>query len=185
MLFKPEVNKEQVKKQRLAYYLSQGYKLLVLALTIKNKEEESTPEPVTLAPLLLPFREAKGLNIKISFFFRGKMLKAKGKDFKTNRSTSIKDVLITSSLQKRRAKKASKKFPRKKLKIRPIEPLGSSRANKKKGKVAIITKTNRGVIIRKRLKWKIKCSCYSKALVKLIKALNSKKELEGGISLIL
>ena len=32
------VNKELIKKQKLVYYLSQGYKLLVLALTIKTKE---------------------------------------------------------------------------------------------------------------------------------------------------
>ena len=72
------VNKELVKKQKLIYYLSQGYKLLVLALTIKIKEE-SIPELVTLVPLLLPFKEVKGLNIKIlrsSFLFRGKVPKA-------------------------------------------------------------------------------------------------------------
>jgi len=50
----------------------------VLALTIKT-EEESILEPVTLAPLLLPFKEVKGLNVKILctlFLFRGKVPKA-------------------------------------------------------------------------------------------------------------
>ena len=72
--FRLVANKKLVKKQKLIYYLSQGYKLLVLALTIKTKEEL-----VTLVPLLLPFREVKGLNIKIlrsSFLFRGKVPKA-------------------------------------------------------------------------------------------------------------
>ena len=51
----------------------------MLALTVKTKEEESTLEPVTPVPLLLPFREVKGLNIKMlrsSFLFRGKVPKA-------------------------------------------------------------------------------------------------------------
>ena len=72
------VNKELIKKQKLVYYLSQGYKLLVLALTIKTKEE-SALEPVTLVPLLLPFKEVKGLNIRMLrslFLFRGKVPKA-------------------------------------------------------------------------------------------------------------
>ena len=72
------VNKELIKKQKLVYYLSQGYKLLVLALTIKTKEE-SAPELVTPVPLLLPFKEVKGLNVRIlrsSFLFRGKVPKA-------------------------------------------------------------------------------------------------------------
>ena len=76
--FRLVVNKELIKKQKLIYYLSQGYKLLVLALTIKTKEE-STLEPVTLVPLLLPFKEVKGLNVRIlrsSFLFRGKVPKA-------------------------------------------------------------------------------------------------------------
>ena len=76
--FKLVVNKELIKKQKLIYYLSQGYKLLVLALTIKTKEE-SIPEPVTPVSLLLSFKEIKGLNIRIlysSFLFRGKVPKA-------------------------------------------------------------------------------------------------------------
>ena len=128
-----KVNKELVKKQKLTYYLSQGYKLLVLALTIKAKEEESVLELVTLGPLLLPFKEVKGLNAKMLrnlFLFRGKVLKAKGEDSKSNRSTSLEDIFITSSLQKRRARKASKKSPRKKLKIGSIEPLASSKVNR-------------------------------------------------------
>ena len=69
------VNKELIKKQKLVYYPSQGHKLLVLALTIKTKEE-SAPEPVTLAPLLLPFKEVKALNAKMLrslFLFGGKV----------------------------------------------------------------------------------------------------------------
>ena len=131
--FRLEVNKELVKKQRLAYYLSQGYKLLVLALTIKAKGEGFILELVTLGPLLVPFKEVKGLNIKIlrsSFLFRGKVLKANREDSKSNKSTSLEDVFITSSSQKRKAQKASKKSPRKKLKIGPIEPLASSKANR-------------------------------------------------------
>ena len=79
--FKLKVNKELVKKQKLTYYLSQGYKLLVLALTIKTNKEEFILEPVTLIPQLLPFKEIKGLSIKILrslFLFKGKVLKAKG-----------------------------------------------------------------------------------------------------------
>ena len=73
----------------------------MLALTIKTKEEESAPEPVTLAPLLLPFKEVKGLNIKMLrslFLFRGKVPKAKGKNSKSNRSTSLEDNFVASSL---------------------------------------------------------------------------------------
>ena len=73
----------------------------MLALTIKTKKEESVLEPVTLVPLLLPFKEVKGLNVKILrslFLFREKVPKAKGNNFKSNRSTSLKDNLITSSL---------------------------------------------------------------------------------------
>ena len=75
--FRLVVNKELIKKWKLIYYLSQGYKLLVLALTIKIKKE-SMPKPVTPAPLLLPFEEVKGLNIKIlysSFLFKDKIPK--------------------------------------------------------------------------------------------------------------
>ena len=67
---------------------------------------------------------------------------------------SLKDYFIANSPQKYRAGKAFKKSPRKKLKIGPIEPLSSSKANKKKEKVAIITKANTGVIIKKQLKRK-------------------------------
>jgi len=72
------VNKKLIKKYKLIYYLSQGHKLLVLALTIKTKEK-STLEPVTPAPLLLPFKEVKDLNIRILyslFLFGGKVPKA-------------------------------------------------------------------------------------------------------------
>ena len=127
------VNKELIKKYKLIYYLNQGYKLLVLALTIKAKGDRSVLKPVTLGPLLVPFKEVKGLNAKMLrslFLFRGKVFKANREDFKSNKSTSLEDVFITSSLQKRKAQKASKKSPRKKLKIGPIEPLASSKVNK-------------------------------------------------------
>jgi len=97
----------------------------VLALTIKNKEEESALEPVTLVPLLLPFKEIKGLNTKMLyslFLFRGKVSKAKGEDLESNKSISLEDNLIASSPQKYRAGKVSKKSSRKKLKIGPTEP---------------------------------------------------------------
>ena len=128
-----KVNKELVKKQKLTYYPSQGYKLLVLALTIKAKEEEekSILELVIPGPLLLPFKEVRGLNAKILcniFLFRGKVPKAKEEDSKSNRS--LEDAFITSFPQKRKARKASKKSPRKKLKIGPIEPLAFSKANR-------------------------------------------------------
>ena len=131
--FRLKVNKELVKKQRLAYYLSQGYKLLVLALTIKAKEEGFVLELVTLGPLLVPFKEVKGLNVKILcslFLFRGKVPKANKEDSKSNKSIYLEDIFIASSLQKYKARKASKKSPRKKLKIGPIEPLASSKANR-------------------------------------------------------
>ena len=104
----------------------------MLALTIKTKEE-SAPELVTLVPLLLPFKEVKGLNARILhslFLFRGKVPKAQGEDSKSNKSTSLEDNLVTSSLRKHRARKASKKSLRKKPKIGPTEPLASSRANR-------------------------------------------------------
>jgi len=72
----------------------------VLALTIKAKEEESILELVTLGPLLLPFKEVKGLNAKMLhnlFLFGGKVPKAKGEDSKSNRSTSLEDIFIASS----------------------------------------------------------------------------------------
>ena len=51
---------------------------MVPASTIKIKKE-FIPEPVTPAPLLLPFKEVKGLNIRMlrsSFLFGGKVPKA-------------------------------------------------------------------------------------------------------------
>jgi len=67
-----------------------------------------------------------------------------------------------------------------------MEPLAFSKANRQKGKVAIIAKANGEIIVRKpRPKRKIKCLCYFKTLVELIKALNLKKELKSGVSSIL
>ena len=85
-----------------------------------------------------------------------------------------------------RTKKASKKSPKKKLKIGPIKLLAFSKANRQKGKAAIITKINREVIVKKvQLKWKIKCLYYFKMLAELIEAFNSKKDLEDSIFFIL
>ena len=72
----------------------------MLALTIKAKEDKFILELVTSRPLLLPFKEVKGLNAKMlcnSFLFRGKVSKAKGEDSKSNRSTSLEDISITGS----------------------------------------------------------------------------------------
>jgi hypothetical protein len=50
----------------------------------------------------------------------------------------------------------------------------------------MITEINREVIIKKvQLKQKIRCLYYSKILVKLIKALDSKKELKNSIFSVL
>ena len=65
-----------------------------------------------------------------------------------------------------------------------MEPLAFSKANRQKGKVVIIAKKE--VIVRKaQPKWKIKYLCYSKTPAKLIKVLNSKKELKDSIFSIL
>ena len=113
------------------------------------------------------------------------MPRAKREDFKSNRSISLKNI-ITNSPHKRRAGKASKKSPKKKLKIGPAEPLASNKTSRQKGKAAIITKTNKEVIIKKlQPKWKIKCSYYSETPVALIEALNSKKKLKGGVFSVL
>ena len=72
----------------------------MLALTIKAKGEGSVLEPVTLGPLLVPFKKVKGLNAKIlysAFLFRGKVPKANKEDSKFNKSTSLEDIFITSS----------------------------------------------------------------------------------------
>ena len=93
---------------------------MVLALTVKIKEEESTLKLITLVPLLLLFKEIKGLNVKIlrsSFIFRGKVPEAKGEDFKFNKFIFLKDVFTANSPQKYKAGKAFKKSPKKKLKI--------------------------------------------------------------------
>ena len=67
-----------------------------------------------------------------------------------------------------------------------MEPLVFNKANRRKGKVVIITKANKEVIVGKiQLKQKIKYSYYSKILAELIEALNSKKELKDGIFFIL
>ena len=68
----------------------------------------------------------------------------------------------------------------------PTEPLAFSKVNKQKGKVAIITKVNRKVIVKKvQPKRKIKYSYYFKILAELIKAFDFKKKLKDGIFFIL
>ena len=67
-----------------------------------------------------------------------------------------------------------------------MEPLASSKANRQKGKVAMIVKADREVIVKKiQLKRKMKYLYYFKTLAKLIKALNSKKDLKDSIFSIL
>jgi len=68
--------------------------------------------------------------LRSTFLFRGKVPKANREDSKSNKSTSLEDIFVTSSSQKYKAKKASKKSPKKKLKIGLIEPLASSKANR-------------------------------------------------------
>jgi hypothetical protein len=184
-----EVDEKLVKKWKLARYPSQGHKLLVPASTIETEEEESVPEPVTPAPQLLPFEEVKGSTTKMlrsSFLFGGKVSEAEAEDSESDGSTSSDDILAAGSPQKRRAGKASKKSPRKKRKMGTAEPLVSGGANKQKGKAAMITKADGEAIVGKiQMKRKIKCSCHSETPVELIKTLDSKKELEGGILAVL
>jgi hypothetical protein len=184
-----EVDEELVKKWRLARYPSQGYELLVPASTVKAEGEGFAPEPVTPGPLLVPFEEVKGSNAKMlrtSFLFGGKVPKADGEDSESDESTSLEDAFVAGSSQKRKARKTSKKSPRKKLKIGPVEPLASAEANRRKGKAAMIAEADGEVIVRKpRPKRKIKCSCHSETPAELIKALDSKKEPEGGVSSVL
>ena len=61
-----------------------------------------------------------------------------------------------------------------------------NKANRQKGKAAIITEVNKEVIIRKvQLKQEIKYLYHFKTLAELIKALNSKKDLKDSIFSIL
>ena len=80
------------------------------------------------------------------FIFKGKVPKAKREDSKFNRFISLEDIFAANFPQKHKAGKAFKKSPKKKLKI---GPLASSKANRQKGKVAIITKANKKEIIKK------------------------------------
>lgn len=187
--FGPEVSEELVKKWKLARYPSQGHELLVPALTIKTDKGESTPEPVTLAPQLLPFEEIKGLSAKMlrsSFLFGGKVPEAEGEDSESDESTSSEDILVTGSPQKRRTGKTPKKSPRKKTKMGPAEPLAFGEVNRKKGKAAMIAEADGEVVAGKpRPKRKMKCSCHSKTPVELMEALDSKNEPKGGVFSVL
>ena len=105
-----------------------------------------------MGPLLVPFKEVKSLNAKMLrslFLFGGKVPKANREDSKSNKLTSLEDVFVASSSQKRKARKAFKKSFRKKLKIGPMEPLAFSKVSRKKGKVAIIAKANKKVVAKK------------------------------------
>jgi len=149
--FRLVVDKKLIKKWKLVCYLSQSHELLMPVSTIKIKEK-STPEPIILAFLLLFFKEVKGLNAKMLcnlFLFGGKVSEVQKEDSESDKSMSLEDDFITSSPQKHKAEKASKKSLKKKLKIRPAEPLASSGTNRQKGKAAIITKTDREVIVGK------------------------------------
>ena len=89
---------------------------------------------------------------------------------------SLEDIFAANFSQKYKAGKAFKKSPKKKLKI---GPLAFNKANRQKGKIAIIAEANKEEIIKKpQLKRKMKYLYYFKTLVKLIEALNSKKELK-------
>jgi len=73
----------------------------MLVLIIKIKKKGFALNLITLAPLLLPFKEIKGLNAKMlrsSFLFKGKIPKIKKKDLKFNKSISLKDVFAVGSL---------------------------------------------------------------------------------------
>jgi hypothetical protein len=86
----------------------------------------------------LPFKKVKGLNTKILgslYLFRGKVPKTKREDFKSNRSTSLVNIFVISSPLKYKARKAFKKFLRKKLKIKAIKPLTFNRAKRQKKKL--------------------------------------------------
>ena len=85
----------------------------------------------------------------IYFYLEVKYLKYKKKNTKFNKSISLEDNLVTNFLQKYKAKKASKKSLKNKLKIGLIKPLTSNKANRRKGKAVIITKTDKEVIVKK------------------------------------
>ena len=69
----------------------------------------------------------------------------------------MEDSPVANSPQKYRARKAFKKSLKKKLKIGPVEFLAFSKANRQKGKAAMITKADKEVIIIKiQPKYKIK-----------------------------
>jgi hypothetical protein len=158
----------------------------VLASTIET-EEESAPEPVTPAPLLLPFEEVKGSNARMlrsSFLFGGKVPRAQGEDSESDESMFSEDDFVAGSPQKRSAGKASKKSPRKKLKIGPAEPLTPGRANRRKGK-AIMIAEGEVIVGKARPKRKMKCSCHSGTPAELIETLDSGKEPEDGIFSVL
>ena len=83
------------------------------------------------------------------FLFKSKVLKTKKEDLKSDKSILLEDIYIANSLQKCRAKKAFKRFFKKKLKIGLVEFLVFSETNKKKGKVVIIAKVDRKEIVKK------------------------------------
>ena len=62
--------------------------------------------------------------------FGGKVPKANREDFKFDKSIFLEDVFVAGSLQKYKARKAFKKFSRKKLNIGPAEPLVFGEVNR-------------------------------------------------------
>ena len=81
----------------------------------------------------MPFKKVKGLNIKILgslYLFKGKIPKATREDFKFNKSISLVNIFVINSLLKYKARKAFKKFLKKKLKIEAIEPLTFNRTKR-------------------------------------------------------
>jgi superfamily II DNA or RNA helicase len=83
--------------------------------------------------LLLSFKKVKGLNAKTLgslYLFKGKVYKAKREDFKSNGFISSVDIFVISSPLKHEARKAFKKFLKKKLKIKAVELLAFNRAKR-------------------------------------------------------
>ena len=95
--------------------------------------------------------------------FGGNIPEAEREDFKSNRFISLVDIFVINSLLKYKAGKAFKKYYRKKLKIKAMEPLASNKAKRQKEKAAIIVETNGEEIVKKpQPKQKIKCLCHFK-----------------------
>ena len=64
------------------------------------------------------------------YLFEDKVPKVKREDFKSNGSISLINIFVISSLLKRKARKAFKKFLKNKLKIKAVKPLAFNKAKK-------------------------------------------------------